>query len=402
MGFFLQLKLLLWKNYVIRTRRKVHCVVELVWPLCLFTLLMLIRTKGLFQKVHQCHFEDKPMPSAGQLLFYQGLICAFNNTCHASADIADRSYSTIQTTDLFLMIHDAKSFSKYAVAKNQEAIKKFTQSAMALAEEIKKQKNPLLKTDLEYHHRPPPNNLSLEISAQMKRLDALHGELETNMAELAPSLEIINLWERLNINYDNITAILKDNPIIDEIFLRLHTFMCGNKTNMTLDMLSHNQLPLNSLQSYLESISKHPAELHYEYDTEISKECNAIYEKLETTPSLKFIWRIVKPYIRGKIIFSPNTTVVKRVLKRLSDKLVGPNLASLSKEAEALKYDAYIYLSSLHELTYIKELYNLQNSSHDDGFDSNTLHSSIYDSVIKAQEQIKNYYEKLQKFKKKN
>ena len=82
MGLTLQLKLLLWKNFTLRRRQKVRLVVELVWPMFLFLILMWVRSRGLKFDMHECHFEPKPMPSAGPVQFLRGFVCTFNNTCH--------------------------------------------------------------------------------------------------------------------------------------------------------------------------------------------------------------------------------------------------------------------------------------------------------------------------------
>lgn len=49
---------------------------------------------------------------------------------------------------------------------------------------------------------------------------------------------------------------------------------------------------------YFLDINKFPTTLHYEYDEESSELCNELYEKLETTPSLKIVWRIMKPFVK--------------------------------------------------------------------------------------------------------
>ncbi|XP_063236956.1 phospholipid-transporting ATPase ABCA7-like isoform X2 [Bacillus rossius redtenbacheri] len=86
---FLQLRMLLWKNYVLRKRQKVRCVAEIIWPLFLFLILMWVRTRELKDYVHECHFDRKALPSAGQIPFLLSFFCTFNNTCYAS----DRSYN---------------------------------------------------------------------------------------------------------------------------------------------------------------------------------------------------------------------------------------------------------------------------------------------------------------------
>ncbi|XP_037086261.1 ATP-binding cassette sub-family A member 7-like [Pollicipes pollicipes] len=82
MGLALQLRLLLWKNFTLRRRQKVRLLVELLWPMFLFLILMWVRSRGLKFRMHECHFQPKPMPSAGPLQFLRGYVCSFNNTCH--------------------------------------------------------------------------------------------------------------------------------------------------------------------------------------------------------------------------------------------------------------------------------------------------------------------------------
>jgi len=84
MAFFLQLRLLVWKNYTHRKRQWGRLIVEIVWPLFLFMILLLVRLRGLKKNHHECYFEEKVMPSAGFLPFAQSFICTFNNTCHRS------------------------------------------------------------------------------------------------------------------------------------------------------------------------------------------------------------------------------------------------------------------------------------------------------------------------------
>ena len=83
MEFFLQLKLLLWKNLIHRRRHWLRLTFEILWPLFLFLILVLVRTRGLRKEHHQCFFDEKAMPSAGLVAFAQSFICTFNNTCHA-------------------------------------------------------------------------------------------------------------------------------------------------------------------------------------------------------------------------------------------------------------------------------------------------------------------------------
>ncbi|KAK7490495.1 hypothetical protein BaRGS_00018281 [Batillaria attramentaria] len=83
MGFGNQLKLLLWKNFTLRRRQPVRVVVEIVWPLCLFLILVAVRMRpDLKEKKPECHYDGRAMPSAGTIPFLQSYVCTINNDCH--------------------------------------------------------------------------------------------------------------------------------------------------------------------------------------------------------------------------------------------------------------------------------------------------------------------------------
>ncbi|KAI4590742.1 hypothetical protein MJG53_001791 [Ovis ammon polii x Ovis aries] len=54
MGFARQIKLLLWKNWTLRKRQKIRFVVELVWPLSLFLVLIWLRNVNPLYSKHEC------------------------------------------------------------------------------------------------------------------------------------------------------------------------------------------------------------------------------------------------------------------------------------------------------------------------------------------------------------
>ncbi|KAB1260000.1 ATP-binding cassette sub-family A member 7 [Camelus dromedarius] len=81
MAFWTQLMLLLWKNLLYRRRQPIQLLVELMWPLFLFFILVAVRHSHPPLEQHECHFPNKPLPSAGTIPWLQGLICNVNNTC---------------------------------------------------------------------------------------------------------------------------------------------------------------------------------------------------------------------------------------------------------------------------------------------------------------------------------
>ncbi|XP_063003331.1 phospholipid-transporting ATPase ABCA7 [Elgaria multicarinata webbii] len=81
MGFGIQLALLMWKNFTYRRRQTLQLIIEVLWPLFLFLILISVRRSHPPFEQHECHFPNKALPSAGTLSWIQGILCNVNNPC---------------------------------------------------------------------------------------------------------------------------------------------------------------------------------------------------------------------------------------------------------------------------------------------------------------------------------
>ncbi|CAL8241897.1 unnamed protein product [Merluccius merluccius] len=81
MALLTQFTLLLWKNFTLRKRQKVRLLVEIVWPLFLFIILVGVRSSNNPVFKNECHYPNRAMPSAGVLPWLQGIICNLDNPC---------------------------------------------------------------------------------------------------------------------------------------------------------------------------------------------------------------------------------------------------------------------------------------------------------------------------------
>lgn len=55
----------------------------------------------------------------------------------------------------------------------------------------------------------------------------------------------------------------------------------------------------------------------YVYDNSTSPACNAIMERIEVNPGFSYIWMRVKPILRGKILYTPDTPTTREIVKRM-------------------------------------------------------------------------------------
>ncbi|XP_073987673.1 phospholipid-transporting ATPase ABCA1-like isoform X2 [Rhodnius prolixus] len=384
MALFLQLRLLLWKNCVYRRRQKFRFAVELMWPLCLFLLLMWVRTKGFHKTMHQCHFEEKPLPSSGQLLFFQGALCAFNNTCHEYPTQANREQSSKTPSKFNEILEDAKAYAETMVTGDKTKLNNFASNIGYLAEELSK------------IHLEGGNETYMDQNLtknSIGRIVKLHHELDQSIQEIKPVVKLIGLLDKIYNNYDNLTELIKEAPFLDEFFIRLHTYVCGNNTKITLDMLLDSKNECYGFDYFLD-INKFPTTLHYEYDEESSELCNELYEKLETTPSLKIVWRIMKPFVKGKIVYSPNTTVVRRIVDRVRNLMKPLSLPNFDAERESLSMDPIVYVQVVKNIKLIKDYLQTMNKLKNSENINYLLQQGFHESVFKAEEIIERYNEK--------
>ncbi|KAI6229042.1 ATP-binding cassette sub-family A member 1 [Aphelenchoides fujianensis] len=82
LSFWRQFLLLLWKAYVIKRKQKILILIEILIPTLLFLLIVIIRTRNFDVDAPVCHYDSKPLPSAGVLPFAHGFFCSYANTCN--------------------------------------------------------------------------------------------------------------------------------------------------------------------------------------------------------------------------------------------------------------------------------------------------------------------------------
>ncbi|ODN00384.1 ATP-binding cassette sub-family A member 2 [Orchesella cincta] len=71
-----------YKSFYGRTGNIIRLVIEILWPLALFLILMWVRTRGLKYRENSCHVVEKALPSVGGFEFLQNYLCTLNNTCY--------------------------------------------------------------------------------------------------------------------------------------------------------------------------------------------------------------------------------------------------------------------------------------------------------------------------------
>ncbi|XP_042371438.1 phospholipid-transporting ATPase ABCA1 [Plectropomus leopardus] len=136
MGFFRQLGLLLWKNVTYRRRNKIQLIIELLWPLFLFVILISVRHSHPPYKQSQCHFPNKALPSAGTLPWIQGIICNINNPCFHSPTPGETTgqVGNFDNSILSRLFVDAQTVLSYSGNRSLSGFQDLMESVRRLGE----------------------------------------------------------------------------------------------------------------------------------------------------------------------------------------------------------------------------------------------------------------------------
>ncbi|XP_053284118.1 phospholipid-transporting ATPase ABCA1b [Pleuronectes platessa] len=132
MSVLTQLGLLLWKNFQYRRRQTLQLLVEIVWPLFIFFILIAVRLNYPPYEQHECHFPNKAMPSAGTLPWLQGILCNANNPCFRQVTPGESPGVVGNFNDSIIsrLFSDAKKILLYS--QNDQNLDGFKELARAL------------------------------------------------------------------------------------------------------------------------------------------------------------------------------------------------------------------------------------------------------------------------------
>ncbi|KAJ8793555.1 hypothetical protein J1605_019389 [Eschrichtius robustus] len=94
----------------------------------------------------------------------------------------------------------------------------------------------------------------------------------------------------------------------------LSDLLCGYPEGGGSRVFSFNWYEDNNYKAFLgiDSTRKDPI---YSYDKRTTTFCNALIQSLESNPLTKIAWRAAKPLLMGKILFTPDSPAIRRILK---------------------------------------------------------------------------------------
>nr|XP_008522837.1 PREDICTED: retinal-specific ATP-binding cassette transporter [Equus przewalskii] len=400
MRFARQIQLLLWKNWTLRKRQKIRFVVELVWPLSLFLVLIWLRNVNPLYSQHECHFPNKAMPSAGMLPWLQGIFCNVNNPCFQSPtpgespgivsnynnSILARVYRDFQEllvdapesqhlghiwTELRTLSHLMDTLRTHPervagrgirirdVLKDEETLTLFLIKNIGLSDSVVH-----LLVNSQVRPEQPCTSWTcfklfrvlptlLESSSQginLRSWGKILSDVSPRIQEFIhrPSVQDLLWVTRPLLQTDGPETFTQLTGILSDLF-------CGYPEGGGSRVFSFNWYEDNNYKAFLgiDSTRKDPI---YSYDKRTTTFCNALIQSLESNPLTKIVWRAAKPLLMGKILFTPDSPAARRVLKNANSTFEElERLRKLVKAWEEVGPQIWYFFDKSTQMTMIRD-----------------------------------------------
>uniref|UniRef100_A0A8P4GKC2 P-type phospholipid transporter n=1 Tax=Dicentrarchus labrax TaxID=13489 RepID=A0A8P4GKC2_DICLA len=343
-----QLGLLLWKNFTYRRRQTLQLLVEIIWPLLIFFILIAVRVNYPPYEQHECHFPNKAMPSAGTLPWLQGILCNANNPCFRNPTPGESPGVVGNFNDSIIsrLFSDAKKILLYSQNdKNLDGFKELTQLKHFLRDN--ETLSAFLRSNASFpelsveHIREAHVNLekvrtSLHMLSVNIKTDTdepanllsqiLFKGFGVHLRDICPrkggkwSLEDFLAGMKSWIDLRNEIIFLTQNATSSPstMYQAVSRIVCGHPEGGGLQIKSLNWYEDSNYKALFgnhNSSEDEPAAL---YDNSSTPYCNSLVKNMDSNPMSRMIWQALKPLLMGKILYTPHTPATQRVIHEVN------------------------------------------------------------------------------------
>uniref|UniRef100_A0A8C7GQR6 P-type phospholipid transporter n=1 Tax=Oncorhynchus kisutch TaxID=8019 RepID=A0A8C7GQR6_ONCKI len=326
-----QLGLLLWKNFTYRRRQTLQLIIEIIWPLFIFFILISVRMHYPPYEQHECHFPNKAMPSAGTLPWVQGIICNANNPCF-------RHPTPGETPGLVGNFNDS----------------------------IMQRRVPSQSVECAFHH--PIQGFKLKDFLRDKETlssflhHVFYGVLNVHIPLLFPQLASMKSWKEMRNEIHYLTVNATGSP--SHMYQAVSRIVCGHPEGGGLKIKSLNWYEDNNYKALFGNHGGNDSDDQpvSAYDNTSTPYCNSMMRSLEASPVSRMIWRALKPLLMGKILYTPDTPATQRIIHEMNKTFQELGiLRDLGGMWEEMRPKVWTFMESSDEMHLVRTL--LQNNA---------------------------------------
>ncbi|XP_075854307.1 phospholipid-transporting ATPase ABCA7 [Microcebus murinus] len=310
MAFWTQLMLLLWKNFTYRRRQPLQLLVELLWPLFLFFILVAVRHSHPPLEHHECHFPNKPLPSAGTVPWLQGLICNVNNTCFLHPTPGEEAGLLNNFNDSLVsrLLADARTVlggpsAHRTLAGLRKVIPmlRTTHSAAQPRQSDRTQQQPSLPTEL------------LASLLQGESLGSVLSQAQESLGSFVEAAEDLALELLALPSLAELRTLLRRPQGTGGPLELVSEALCSARGPSSPGGPSLNWYEASDIR---ELVGPEPASALP--DNNLSPACSELIGTLGDHPLSRLLWRHVKPLLLGKLLFAPDTPFTRQLMAEVN------------------------------------------------------------------------------------
>ncbi|CAG7819973.1 unnamed protein product, partial [Allacma fusca] len=307
-------KLILWKNYLLRKRQKKRLVIEIIWPLLLFLILLWIRTNGMRIIKPHCHSVPRALPSVSGYELFQNTFCTFFNPCF-DYDVAG-------------VDHWNKSVVNSMILSIEPLLTNVTQQNLIY--------NMFTTLSVWSKNGVPKKGFNTNIINDPDVIQSIAGisKVVTMISgRLGPDLGTGDNFTKLtSMPYEQYMGLFCGNlKELDEArnsILWDGINLLARGSNLAYDRGSTQFLQI--------------AKTTFVKDPDVGETCNDYFKTFYEDPLSTAMWKVLKIFVRGGIYYAPENNFTRSVMDRVHAKLqemkgMEDNLMRFSKIIEKLQ-----------------------------------------------------------------
>uniref|UniRef100_A0A8D2J684 P-type phospholipid transporter n=1 Tax=Varanus komodoensis TaxID=61221 RepID=A0A8D2J684_VARKO len=305
MGFGIQLALLIWKNFTYRRRQTLQLIIEVLWPLFLFLILISVRRSHPPFEQHECHFPNKALPSAGILSWIRGVICNANNPCFRYSTPGETpGLLSLAGMPLKQIVCNGSVLSDFLLVKDAGMAEELQQGLCSL----------------------PDATLQAMERSFFSQIDWV--KIITVSGGVSSMSSFVEFREALQVLAGQGSA-----PSPAQVFRAVSRLVCGRPEDGGFRVPSLNWYEDHDIKAFLSHNDSE--EKVVALDNTTSSYCKDLVRTLESNPLLRMIWRGIKPLFVGKILYTPATPATQKLMAEVNRTF--QNLAVLQEAKGAWK-----------------------------------------------------------------
>ncbi|KAM6034462.1 phospholipid-transporting ATPase ABCA1 isoform 3-T5 [Chlamydotis macqueenii] len=315
MAFWTQLGLLLWKNFTYRRRQTFQLLIEVAWPLFIFFILISVRLSYPPYEQHEyLKLRDFLVDNETFSDFLHHNVSMPSSAVEELLD-AEVNLQQVMMSGYRMRLRDLCNSSmlfQFLTIQNQTA----AMDSEAFMCTLPKEKLQAAEQAFRANLNPlKPLQRRISLNSSLHDLSETVEALRESLGKLIKELLSMKSWSDMRQEVMFLTNVNASDSST-QIYQAVSRIVCGHPEGGGLKIKSLNWYEDNNYKALFGGNSTED-EANF-YDNSTTPYCNELMKNLESSPLSKIIWRALKPLLIGKVLYTPDTPAIRKVMAEVN------------------------------------------------------------------------------------